>query len=55
MRKETGALVTERNQDIMALSETKMKDKGVEWFRNIQGIKSRDAERTRSNRRGGNK
>lgn len=37
-----------RNLDILALSKTKVKGKRVEWFENVQGIKSSVSERTRA-------
>lgn len=37
----------ERNLDVLALSETKLKSKGKEWFGNGLGVKSWVGERTR--------
>ncbi|XP_071547063.1 craniofacial development protein 2-like [Panulirus ornatus] len=38
----------ERNMDVLALSETKLKGKGEEWFGNVLGVKSGVSERTRA-------
>ncbi|XP_071512677.1 uncharacterized protein [Panulirus ornatus] len=43
-----GSMFEERNLDVLALSETKLKGKGEEWFGNVWGVKSGVSERTRA-------
>ncbi|XP_071512709.1 craniofacial development protein 2-like [Panulirus ornatus] len=43
---EIGSMFEERNLDVLALSETKLKGKGEEWFGNVLGVKSGVSERT---------
>ncbi|XP_071529497.1 craniofacial development protein 2-like [Panulirus ornatus] len=45
---EIGSMFEERNLDVLALSETKLKGKGEEWFGNVWGVKSGVSERTRA-------
>lgn len=36
-----------RNLDVLAPGETELKDKGVQWFGKVQGVKSRISKRKR--------